>query len=333
MCRHFCEFCMEEKDCTYQEDMVHKTIDGIDIEYLEKFYICNSCKNKIFGDYFDENIHRANNELRKHTGLITVNEIKEILEKYNIGKKPLSLVLGIGEVNIIRYLDGTNPTRDISDILKNVLYNPLLFELYLYANKDKISEIAYKKSLGKTKQLEFMDNHSKIYSTSLYMILKLKEVDPLSIQKLLYFSEVFSKIIDNKKIFSDSPKAWKYGPVYDEIYDCFSYYKGNHIDYSELLKDREFNLSDEEKEYLDEIIKDFGCYSGPILREMTHLTDPWINARSGLDESEPSTRIIEEKDINDYYEKIIEEYQINSIHDISKYSEDLFNRVKNNMID
>lgn len=330
MCRQFCEFCMEEKDCTYQEEIVHKTIDGIDIEFLEKFYICDSCKNKIFGDYFDENIQTANNELRKHTGLITVNEIKEILEKYNIGKKPLSLVLGIGEVNIIRYLDGTNPTRDISDLLKNVLYNPLLFELYLYANKDKISGIAYKKSLGKTKQLEFMDNHSKIYSASLYMILKLKEVDPLSIQKLLYFSEVFSKVINNKKIFSDSLKAWKYGPVYDEIYDCFSYYKGNKIDYSELLKDREYNLSDEEKEYLDEIIKDFGCYSGPILREMTYLTDPWIQARKGIKDEEPSTRIIEEDEMDKYFEKIKEEYHINSIQDISKYSEDLFNKVKNN---
>ena len=79
MCRQFCEFCMEERDCTYQEKMVHKIIDGIDIEFLEKFYICNSCNNKIFGDYFDENIRTANNELRKHTGLITVNEIKEFM--------------------------------------------------------------------------------------------------------------------------------------------------------------------------------------------------------------------------------------------------------------
>ena len=35
--------------------------------------------------------------------VITKKEIEEILIKYNIGKKPLSLVLGWGEVTIIRY--------------------------------------------------------------------------------------------------------------------------------------------------------------------------------------------------------------------------------------
>lgn len=330
--KKFCDYCLKEVSCSYHEKETTINIDNIPIKYLKKYYIGDTCKHEFLDDLLDYDVHTVNNELRKHTGLITVGEIEEILTKYNIGKKPLSLVLGIGEVNIIRYLDGVSPTRDISDLLKNVLNNPFLFELFLYANKDKISEIAYKKALGKTKQLEFMDNKSKLYSISLYFISKLNEIDPLSLQKLLYFSELFSKIINNKRLFLDKPKAWKYGPVYDEIYDCFSYYKGNKIDYSELLKDREFDLTEEEKDFLNEIIKDFGCYSGPILREMSHLTDPWIHAREGIDDGETSTRIIEEDEMNEYFEKIKNEYKIYSIQDISKFSEDLFNKVKENLI-
>ena len=35
--------------------------------------------------------------------IISKKEIEQILEKYNIGKKPLSLLLGWGEVTVIRY--------------------------------------------------------------------------------------------------------------------------------------------------------------------------------------------------------------------------------------
>lgn len=132
-------------------------------------------------------------------------------------------------------------------------------------------------------------------------------------------------------MFDDIPKAWKYGPVYEEIYDCFSYYKSKRIDYSELLKDRELNLSDEEKEYLDIIIRDFGCYSGSILREMSYLTDPWVIARNGLKDDESSTRFIEEKDMNEYFEKISKKYNINTLDDISKYSSKLFKEAKSNL--
>ena len=325
----FCDNCLKDVECTYNEKITEIEINNVKIKYLKKYYICSECNSEFLDDLFDYDTQVVNNELRKHYDIITTDEINEILTKYNIGKKPLSLVLGLGEVNIIRYLDGANPTREISDLLKNILNSPLLFELYLYGNKDKISETAYKKSLGKTKQLELVDNHSKLYNSSLYIISKLDEVDPLSLQKLLYFANGFSNLLLKNKLFNDIPKAWKHGPVYLDIYECFSYYKGDLIDYSELLKDREFNLTDDEKQYLDIIIKDFGCYSGPILREMSHLTDPWLIAREGLNIDEPSTRFIDEKDMDEYFKKIYDEYKIKNINDISKYSTELFNKAKN----
>ena len=61
---------------------------------------------------------------------------------------------------------------------------------------------------------------------------------------------------------------------------------------------------------------------------MTHLTDPWLNARVGLKPNEYSNRIIDEKDIEKYAEKIIKEYNIKELDDINKYSENLFNQAK-----
>ena len=331
MKKQFCTDCMEERVCDYKEHLLKEKIDGLEIEYLEKYYICKECGNKLYGDLLDYNVREANKKLREKTGLIQISEIEEIIEKYNIGKKPLSLVLGMGEITITRYLDGQNPTKDNSELLKNILKNPLLYEMYLEVNKDKITEIAYKKSLGKTKQIELNEKKSKIYNVALYIINKVKEIDALSLQKILYYCEMFSNIFLNQNILNSNPEAWIYGPVYKDIYESLSYYKYNKIEYSELLKNEQIDLTEEEKEYLDAIIKCFGYYSGSILREMTYLTEPWIKARKGLTQKDYSNRIIEEKDIEKYAKKIVTEYEIKNLNDICNYSEELFEKAKVNL--
>ena len=331
MKKQFCTHCMDDRECDYKERNKKLKIDKIEIEYLEKYYVCKTCGEELYGDLLDYNVREGNKKLREQTGLIQVSDIQAIIDKYGIGKKPLSLVLGLGEITITRYLDGQNPTKDNSELLKNILNNPILYEMYLEVNKDRITEIAYKKSLGKTKQIELKENKSKIYNVALYIINKVKEIDALSLQKILYYCELFSNKFLNKNILNINPEAWIYGPVYKDIYDSFSYYKYNKIDYNELLTNDKIDLDEKEKEYLDTIIKDFGYYSGSILREMTHLTDPWLNARQGLEPNEYSNRIIEEKDINKYADKIIDEYDIKELCDINKYSETLFNQAKNNL--
>jgi len=112
------------------------------------------------------------------------------------------------------------------------------------------------------------------------------------------------------------------------MYDAFSYYVRDNINISEVLKDREFDLTNEEKEYIDEVSKYFSCYGGLKLRNMSHLTEPWINARIGLEENEPSNRIIDEKDITGYFKEMVKKYNIKSYEDIGKYAIDLFNKVQ-----
>ena len=324
--KKYCGNCLKEVECQYKERTKILEYQNKKINFLEKYYICNECGNEFYDDLYDYNIMAGNEELRKAFEIITREEIEEIIKKYNIGKKPLSLVLGLGEITITRYLDGQNPTKENSELLKMILNNPLLFEMYLIVNKDKITEIAYKKSLGKTKQIELNEKKSKLYNVCLYIINKVKEIDALALQKLLYFTELFSKSFLNENIIEATPEAWIYGPVYSDIYNSFSYYKSNRIDYNELTKNSIIDLSQEEMQYIDSIIRAFGYYSGCILKEMTHLTDPWIEARKGLSENEPSSRIIEEKDINDYAKRIINDYNIKELKDIEKYSKDLFKK-------
>ena len=116
---------------------------------------------------------------------------------------------------------------------------------------------------------------------------------------------MFSKVLLKCRISKEYSEAWIHGPVYKDIYDAFSFYGSNNIDYDELVKDKEIDLTDEEKAYLDGIIKAFGYYNGSILREMTHLTDPWINTRVGFDKDTISDRKIELSDMEKYFSKYI----------------------------
>lgn len=68
----------------------------------------------------------------------------------------------------------------------------------------------------------------------------------------------------------------------------------------------------------------FGCYSGNVLREMTHLTNPWKDVRKGLTDEEYSERIIDKKSIDDYFKTICKTYHISSLEDIKEYSLNLF---------
>ena len=146
MKKQFCSKCMKNVSCKYKEKTTSKKIDDISVDYLEKYYICDECGNKIYGDLLDYNTNIVNEILREKTGLITRKEINEITRKYAIGKKPLSLVLGLGEITLMRYLKGGNPSKENSELLKNILNNPFYYEMYLEVNKDKLTNLAYKKS-------------------------------------------------------------------------------------------------------------------------------------------------------------------------------------------
>ncbi len=325
-----CYYCGAKDNCELTEGITKETISGFEIEYLEKYYKCPNCGGKIEDDMYDFNVSSANDALREKTGLIRTKEIEEILNKYAISQKNLSNILGFGEIQISRYLKSGNPNKEHSDILKSIKDTPFLFEGYLLNSKDLLEDKAFKKSLGKVRQLEMIDEHSKIYNVGLFIIKNCEDITNLSLQKVLYFIEGFSKKLLGYKLFNESAQAWRFGPVYTKMYDAFSYFVGAPIEKSEVLNDKEFDLTPEEKEYILNISKYFTCYSGAILRDMSHLTDPWISARKGLNPDEPSNRVISEGEIDEYFDKIIKKYNINDYDDVKKYSEMLFNETLEN---
>ena len=78
------------------------------------------------------------------------------MKLYKIGKGPLSLALGFGEVTIPRYLEGQIPSKEYSDIIKSALSSPAFMREKLAGNREKLTDAAYKKAMAAAEGLEVL---------------------------------------------------------------------------------------------------------------------------------------------------------------------------------
>ena len=69
----------------------------------------------------DANIRAIDEQYRHAEGIVSIDDIQKIMAIYNIGKAPLSIALGFGEITITRYLSGQMPSKEYSDIIKKAL--------------------------------------------------------------------------------------------------------------------------------------------------------------------------------------------------------------------
>lgn len=330
----FCEECYDMVEYYVEKKGMTKNIKGKEVEYIGKVAYCDECKEEIFvSEIRDYNLMKLDKAFREVEDLITVSEMELILEKYDIGKRPLSLLLGWGELTLTRYLDGDIPTRQYSDILKKVLDNPDDMEELLEKNKNKISDLAYRKSMETLKNIGAnsvfnINSIDKIDHVIKYLLVNSSDITPLALQKLLYYCQSFFKIFTGEFLFSNDCEAWVHGPVYNNVYHRYKNYGYASI-FTENDDQTDINLTTLEKEVLDNVLRNFGCYSGKILEEMTHVELPWVKTRLGLDDKENSNRIIEKDLIVKYFSDVKVKYNMLNISDIKDYSIDLFEKISN----
>ncbi len=329
MSKTFCEICNELVEYKIKKRIREEIINNKIVSFNELYAICKKCNNEVYVEkLYDQNMLEYSEKIKEINGIITIKEIEEILKKYAIGKKPLSLVLGWGEVTIIRYLEGNTPEKAYSDILKKVLDDPNTMHEYLEKNKDLITSVAYKRTLGKIMELKLIEDQSKIYLISKHIIARMEDITPLALQKILYYIQGFSTYFFDRPIFNDNAEAWVHGPVYREIYDRFSYYRYNPISKNEFESYNEIDsLNAKEIKLIDSVINNFGVYSGKTLEKMTHTTIPWEEGRKELSEEEYSSNIIDIDTMKDYFTNIGKKYKMKSVSDISKYVSSIFKKI------
>lgn len=140
-----------------------------------------------------------------------------------------------------------------------------------------------------------------VFDVAAYILSRIsgKECSTMKLHKLLYYSQAWSLVWDEKPLFSEKIEAWANGPVIREV---FNFHKGLFsISYNDLLIGNDSLLDDEQKATVDSVIKFYGDKSAQWLSDLTHMEEPWIKARTGLGSLERGTREILLDDMCNYY--------------------------------
>jgi len=321
----FCEECRADVSYTVEEVILEANLKGDYYQYLGKKAICDECGNELYvGAISDQNLEILYALHRQKKGLLSLEQIRALPVKYKIGRRPLSLLLGWGEMTFSRYYDGDVPTKQYSDILERLNNEPEFYLKTLQANQDKITRITYEKSRRATEALLGRNDApvSKVTEIADYLIYQCKDVTPLALQKMLYYVQGFYFAFLDLFLFSEDCEAWTHGPVYRNIYNRYAWYHYDPID-----PDEEFDVSlltEFEKALADSVIQHLGCYSGNTLERFTHKEIPWLKTRGDLPAAEPSERIISKEFICDYFKAVKERYQMLIPNDIEKYARMMF---------
>ena len=324
----FCTVCRKETEYVLKKRNIIKTIKDVEYMFNITVAVCDKCGEEMsIPGLLDRNIQEIDEQYRAAEGLVSIDDIEKLMKIYKIGKAPLSLALGFGEVTITRYLSGQIPSKEYSDIMKMALSSPAFMKEKLHENKEKIASAAYNKAMEAATQLETLFSVSdKMLRVISYVFEKLEEVTPLMLQKLLYFIQGESYALNGKPMFYENCQAWVHGPVYPEVYDIFRDFKYNPIEDARfaIFEGVEDELADEEYRVIDLVVNTFGEYGGKMLEKITHEETPWKLARKGYADNIPSNEPITMESIEEYYVEKNMEYDFSTEKGLKKYIRDIF---------
>lgn len=324
----FCEEC--RKDVTYSAVIVPMkgTLKGEEYSYSGKKATCVQCGTEVYvAEIEDKNLKMLYDTYRQTNGVVSLERILEIPQNYNIGKRPLSLLLGWGEMTFTRYCEGDMPTKQYSDILQKIYEEPAFYLMLLEENKKNLkSQTAYEKSKHATIELL---GARKTVTTKVdviidYLLFQCEDITPLALQKAIYYIQGFYYAFMERFLFLDDCEAWVHGPVYRDIYNRYSGYRFDPIE-----SNAEFDVSvftDAEKAVIDSVIQNFCCYSGKILEKFTHAETPWLKTRGNLPAHAPSNRTISKETIGEFFTAVKSKYNMLMPNDIENYTIVMFNR-------
>lgn len=98
-------------------------------------------------------------------------------------------------------------------------------------------------------------------------------ISNLKLQKLLYYAQGFHLALHDAPLFPEEVLAWEHGPVVEQVWREYRDHGANAIPRPDMVPIEE--LTNEQKELINEVYAVYGQFSAWKLRNMTHLEAPW----------------------------------------------------------
>lgn len=138
---------------------------------------------------------------------------------------------------------------------------------------------------------------ANVHDVAQYILDRTGEITTWKLQKLVYYSQAWSLVWDEKPLFPERIEAWANGPV---VPDLYQQHRGS-FTVSKIAGGNPKRLDQDGKETVDAVLKYYGHKSSQWLSDLTHREAPWLNARKGLPDGDRGNSVITHGALADYY--------------------------------
>lgn len=91
----FCVYCREVRPYSAVRKNIRERIRDKDYSFVITTYVCGCCHHEMsVPGVFDLNSREIDEQYRKAESIVSIEDIRDLMEIFNIGKTPLSLALG-----------------------------------------------------------------------------------------------------------------------------------------------------------------------------------------------------------------------------------------------
>lgn len=123
-----------------------------------------------------------------------------------------------------------------------------------------------------------------------YIISRKGPMTTMKLQKLVYYSQVWSVVWDDDVIFREPLQAWDNGPVVRELWEATrGRFRIEHVPGGNLDQ-----IGAEARATIDQVLDTYGDKDAQWLSDLTHMEAPWREARAVGQNAEISLERISE---------------------------------------
>lgn len=134
-----------------------------------------------------------------------------------------------------------------------------------------------------------------------YILENQGEMSAMKLQKLVYYSQAWSLVWDERPMFEERIEAWANGPVCPDLY---AKHRGQFIVNAGTFGGNIEALDATARETVDRVLDFYGGRSAQWLSELTHSESPWADARDGVPLGDRCSNPITHAAMAEYYSSL-----------------------------
>jgi len=138
---------------------------------------------------------------------------------------------------------------------------------------------------------------ASVHDVAAYILRRLGSITTWKLQKLVYYSQAWSLVWDERPLFQAKIEAWANGPVVPELYRK---HRGQ-FRVSKWPAGDAKKLTRTERDTVDGVLEFYGSKTSQWLSDLTHNERPWQRARGTLRDGERGSQEIERHWMHEYY--------------------------------